>query len=56
VYCAYFDGNERSRKVQEKCGFTYHHTNRRTRLLPSGETRTEHVNVITFEQWRDKIL
>ena len=55
VYCAYFEGNERSRKVQEKCGFTYHHTNRQTRLLSFDETRTEHVNVLTYEQWRGEI-
>ena len=55
VYCAYFDGNERSKRVQEKCGFTYHHTNPKTRVLQFDETRIEHVNVITFEQWRDKI-
>ncbi|NLB39680.1 MAG: GNAT family N-acetyltransferase [Clostridiales bacterium] len=26
VWCAYWRGNERSRRVQEKCGFIYHHT------------------------------
>ncbi len=55
VYCAYFEGNERSRRVQEKCGFTYHHTNPAARILLLNETRIEHVNVITFEQWRGKI-
>lgn len=27
VWSAYFDGNDRSRRVQQKCGFIYHHTN-----------------------------
>ncbi len=26
IWCGYFDGNDKSRRVQEKCGFTYHHT------------------------------
>lgn len=26
VWCGYFDGNEKSKRVQEKCGFVYHHT------------------------------
>ena len=27
LWCAYFDGNIKSKRVQEKCGFKYHHTN-----------------------------
>ena len=26
VWCGYFDGNEKSRRVQEKCGFQYQYT------------------------------
>lgn len=26
MWCGYFDGNIKSRRVQEKCGFRYHHT------------------------------
>lgn len=26
IWCGYFDGNEKSHRVQEKCGFQYHHT------------------------------
>ena len=25
VWCAYYEGNERSRRVAEKCGFRFHH-------------------------------
>ena len=28
MWCGYFEGNEKSRRVQEKCGFRYHHTNK----------------------------
>ena len=51
IYCAYFDGNERSRRVQEKLGFNYHHTNPELRIPMLGETRKEYVNLITKQQW-----
>lgn len=28
LWSGYFAGNEQSKRVQEKCGFKYHHTNR----------------------------
>ena len=28
IWCGYFEGNEKSKRVQEKCGFSYHHTNK----------------------------
>ena len=28
LWCGFHDGNEQSRRVSEKCGFRYHHTNR----------------------------
>jgi len=30
LWCVYFDGNVKSKRVQEKCGFMYHHTNKGT--------------------------
>lgn len=50
VWCGYYDGNEKSRRVQEKCGFLYHHT---TRDVPSpmGDIRTEHFTRLTKERW-----
>ncbi len=51
LWCGYYEGNEKSRRVQEKCGFVYHHTER-GRLRPLlGDTATEHFTVITKEQW-----
>ena len=26
IWCGYFEGNEKSKRVQDKCGFQYHHT------------------------------
>ena len=52
VWCCYFDGNEKSRRVQEKCGFTYQHT------LPEMDTlvgkRTEHVTRLTRAEWQKR--
>ena len=50
VWCAYYDGNLRSRRVMDKCGFSYHHTNVGT-TSPLGDLRTEHFMKITKEEW-----
>jgi len=54
VFCAYFEGNERSKKVQEKCGFKLHHVNYMTKVVLLGEKRVEYVNVLTLKEWSRK--
>lgn len=54
IWCAYFDGNTKSRRVQEKCGFIYHHTNRDVPCELMGDIRTEQVSCITREAWLKK--
>ena len=51
VWCAYFEGNEKSRRVQEKCGFLYHHTEENKPVSLLNEIRTEHANFMTKERW-----
>lgn len=51
LWCGYFDGNEKSRRVQEKCGFTYHHTNKDILWKAMGDIRTEHISRLTREEW-----
>lgn len=51
LWCGYFDGNEQSRRVQEKCGFVYHHTNEKISWVLMNDIRTEHVTCLTREQW-----
>ncbi len=51
VWCGYYDGNERSRRVQEKCGFVYHHTTEKVPVPLLNEARTGHVNLLTKERW-----
>ena len=46
LWCGYFDGNEKSKRVQEKCGFVYHHTNRDVLWKVMGDIRTEHITVL----------
>lgn len=53
IWCGYFDGNEKSRRVQEKCGFRYHHTNIDVKWDLMGDIRTEHVTCLTKEEWQE---
>lgn len=51
LWCGYFDGNDKSARVQEKCGFHYHHTIRDLYWKPLDEIRTEHVTCLTREEY-----
>ena len=51
VWCGYYDGNEQSKRVQEKLGFKYQWTNEHAPVLQMGEIRTGHVNLLTKEDW-----
>ena len=51
IWCGYFDGNEKSKRVQEKCGFHYSHTSENVHCAIEGDLRTEHVTCITKEEW-----
>lgn len=51
IWCGYFDGNIKSQRVQEKCGFTYHHTNKEIHWKLMGDIRTEHITCLTREAW-----
>ncbi|MGM9550671.1 MAG: GNAT family N-acetyltransferase [Clostridia bacterium] len=51
IWCGYYDGNEKSRRAQEKCGFKYHHTNYNVPCELMGDVREEHVTHLTKEEW-----
>lgn len=51
LWCGYYDGNEKSHRVQEKCGFRYHHTSYNVGVPLLNENRIEHVTRITREEW-----
>lgn len=42
IWCSYYDGNEKSKRVQEKCGFVYHHTKENVPCPLMNDIRTEH--------------
>lgn len=51
IWLVYYDGNHPSRRVAEKCGFVYHHTET-DKLTPLGEKRTEHfMKLVTTYQF-----
>lgn len=51
MWCGYYDGNEKSRRCQEKCGFTYHHTEENKPCALMGDVRTEHFTYLSKEKW-----
>ena len=51
LWCGYFEGNDKSKRVQEKCGFTYHHTNKDIHWKLMDDIRTEHITRLTREDW-----
>lgn len=50
VYCDYFDGNLSSKRVQEKLGFIYQHTENKF-IFPLNTTKLTHVNILTREDF-----
>ena len=50
VWCGYYDGNTKSRRVMDKCGFQFHHTEK-GKTSPLGDVRTEHFTLLTKEEW-----
>lgn len=54
LWCGYFDGNEQSRRVQEKCGFVYHRTDKDIHWKVMDDIRTEHITRLTREEWEDQ--
>ncbi|MBR6902935.1 MAG: GNAT family N-acetyltransferase [Clostridia bacterium] len=50
IWCGYFDGNIKSKRVQEKCGFIYRYTKENVPCAIKGLLRTEHISSITKEE------
>ena len=55
VWCGYYDGNKKSKRTQEKCGFIYHHTEKDKPNKLMGDLRTEHYNRLTKEEWESAV-
>ena len=52
VWCGYYDGNEKSKRVQEKLGFVYQYTTEGLEVTLVNEIRTGHTNLMTKERWQ----
>lgn len=50
VWCGYYEGNHKSRRVCEKNGFRFHHTNRNI-ISPFGDVRTEFFYKMTLQDY-----
>lgn len=51
VWCGYYEGNTKSKRVQEKVGFIYQWTTEGVDVPIMHEKRTGHVNAMTKEEW-----
>ena len=54
VWCGYFEGNEKSKRVQEKLGFRHEKTLREVDVPLLNEVRTEQVSLLSREAWIEK--
>ena len=51
VWVGYYEGNTRSKRVQEKCGFRYQRKSEGVDVPLMHEKRTGHVSSMTKDQW-----
>lgn len=54
IWCGYYEGNNQSKRVQEKCGFIYHHTTNNLYLEKFNEYRNGIANILTKEDYLNK--
>ncbi|MBQ9009036.1 MAG: GNAT family N-acetyltransferase [Clostridia bacterium] len=52
VWCGYYEGNEKSKRVQEKVGFRYQWRSENVDVPLMGEKRTGYVSSMTMDQWQ----
>lgn len=55
VWCGYYEGNLKSRRVMDKCGFKYHHKEE-GKVSPLGDIRIEHFMRLTKQEWMSNIM
>lgn len=51
IWCGYYEGNEKSKRVQEKCGFTHYKTHPHLYISLMREIRTGHITRLTRAEW-----
>ena len=55
MWCCHCEGNDRSRRVMEKCGFTYRCTEEKIFRQSLGEARDRHKYYLSEEQWKGNV-
>lgn len=53
IWCGYYEGNIKSKRVQEKCGFVYQYTKDNAPCTMLSEVRIEHITCMTKEHWKE---
>ena len=53
MWCGYYDGNQKSERVQQKLGFVFHHTCSEVPVPLLNEVRVEHTNIMTKKHWEE---
>ena len=53
IWCGYYEGNQKSKRVQEKLGFVYHHTCQNVPVPLLNEVRVGHTNIMTKAHWAE---
>ncbi|MDO4466445.1 MAG: GNAT family N-acetyltransferase [Bacillota bacterium] len=56
IWCGYYEGNVKSKRVMEKCGFRYHHTEENKPCVLMNDIRTEHYTRLTKEEWKKTLV
>ena len=51
VWCGYYEGNDRSKRVQDKLGFNYQWTNEKLFVSQMNEFRKGYANLLTKEDY-----
>jgi RimJ/RimL family protein N-acetyltransferase len=54
IWCAYYEGNEKSKRVQEKCGFKFQWRSENVDVPLMHEKRNGYVNLMTKEDWEQR--
>lgn len=55
LWCGYFDGNEQSKRVCEKCGFQFHHTEYDKDWPLINAIKTQHVTRLSRDVWQRRL-
>ena len=53
IWCSHYDGNQKSKRVIEKCGF-YYRFSRETEVTLMNERRLTHYYALTKEEWQTR--